>query len=153
MKPEPIYIKPGTFSLTGGQERDARDLEAHIERLQGLLGDQLQAALAGVGDRLQNEPSALITFTGAFTGLSTLLHFCSFTCGVMALERGMETRADQSLAGKLRGLMVPIVLSQCEILNEAMTAHLDVKASSLQAWYQAALAEVLAVRSSMGRMG
>ncbi|MDR3671015.1 MAG: hypothetical protein P4L36_09225 [Holophaga sp.] len=153
MKPEPIFIKPGTFSLAGAMERDARDLEAHIERLQGLLGDQLQTALAGVGDRLQNEPSALITFTGAFTGLSTLLHFCSFTRGVVALERGMETRADQGLAGKLRALMVPIVLSQCEILNESMAANLEVKAASLQAWYRAALAEVVAVRTFIGRMG
>ena len=154
MKPDPIYIIPGTFSLSGGaSERHAQDLEKHIDRLQVLLGTELQGALAGIGEAPHSEPSVLITFTGAFTGLSTLLHFCSFTRGVIALEQGMETQADQGLAGKLRALMVPIVVSQCEILTESMAAHMDVKTTSLRAWYQAALAEVQAVRGFIGRLG
>jgi hypothetical protein len=152
LKPDPIYITPGTFSLAGGAtERYAQDLEKHIDRLQVLLGTELQKALAGIGEAPHGEPSVLVTFTGAFTGLSTLLHFCSFTRGVIALEQGMETQADQSLAGKLRGLMVPIVASQCEILTESMTAHLEVRTPSLAAWYQAALAEVQAVRGFIPR--
>jgi len=154
MKPDPIYINPGTFSLAGSSSgRWTQELEDHVDRLQVLLGADLQEALAGLSAAPQHEPSVLITFTGAFTGLSTLLHFCSFIRGVIALEQGMETRADQCLAGKLRGLLVPIVLSQCEILMEAMTAHLDVRTTSLRAWYQAALAEVQAVRGFIGRLG
>jgi hypothetical protein len=151
MKPDPIYITPGTFSLSGSPAGHYnQELEGHIDRLQVLLGNELQEALAGIGETPQSEPSVLITFTGAFTGLSTLLHFCSFTRGVIALEQGMETQADQGLAARLRGLMVPIVSGQCEILAESMAAHLDVKTTSLRAWYLAALAEIRAVRGFIG---
>jgi hypothetical protein len=153
MKPDPIFINPRTFSIAGSSvERFTQDLDGHIGRLQALLGAELQDALAGIGDSLQNEPSALISFTGAFTGLSTLLHFCSFTRGIIALERGMETRADQGLVAKLRSLLVPIVNSQCEILGASMTGHLDVKATCLLHWYQEALAEVQSVKGFIGRL-
>jgi hypothetical protein len=153
MKPEPIFINPGTYSIAGNPvERHLQRLDGHIGRMQALLGERLQHALAGVGDSLQNDPSALISFTGAFTGLSTLLHFCSFTRGTVTLERGMETRADQDLVAKLRSLLVPIVDSQCEILGAAMTAQLDVKAVSLLHWYQEALAEVVAIKNFIGQL-
>ena len=153
MKSDPIYITPGTFGIAGNSaERHSQELEGHIERLQVLLRADLQSALAGIGDSLQNEPSALISFTGAFTGLSTLLHFCSFTRGIIALERGMETRADRDLVGKLRSLLVPIVNSQCEILDASMAAHLDVKAATLLNWYGNALAEVRAVKGFIDRL-
>jgi hypothetical protein len=143
MKPEPIFINPGTYSIAGNPvERHLQRLDGHIGRMQALLGERLQHALAGVGDSLQN----------AFTGLSTLLHFCSFTRGTVTLERGMETRADQDLVAKLRSLLVPIVDSQCEILGAAMTAQLDVKAVSLLHWYQEALAEVVAIKNFIGQL-
>jgi len=154
MKSEPIYINPVTFTLAGSSiDRAVQDLDGHIERMHGLLGAELQEALAGIGESLQNEPSALISFTGAFTGLSTLLHFCSFTRGLIALERGMETRGDQDLVGRLRALLVPAVNGQCEILGNAMAGHLDVKAPSLQHWYEGALGEVQAVKAFIGRLG
>jgi len=154
MKPEPIYIHPGTYSIAGNPvERQIQQLEGHIERLQALVGAELQNALAAIGDTLEHDPSALIRFTGAFTGLSTLLHFCSFTRATIALERGMETRADQDLAAKLRSLLVPIVDSQCVMLGEAMTAQLGVKAASLVLWYQQALAEVQAIKGCIGLIG
>ncbi len=154
MKPDPIYLHPGTYTIAGSaMERHIKDLESHVERLQALLGAELQTALAGIGDSLQNEPSALISFTGAFTGLSTLLHFCSFTRGVIALERGMETRADQDLVARLRSLLVPVVNSQCEVLWDSMAAHRDVKAASLMDWYGKALCEVQTIRAFIGRLG
>jgi len=154
MKPEPIYINPGTFSLAGSsRERHVQALEARIERMQALLGAELQDALAGIGDALKDEPSALISFTGAFTGLSTLLHFCSFTRGIIALERGMETQADQDLVGRLRTLLVPAVIGQCDILGAAMAAQQEVKAASLRQWYGVALGEVRAVKGFIGGLG
>jgi hypothetical protein len=154
MKPDPIYLYPGTYALAGSlMERHIRDLESHVERLQALLGAELQTALAGIGDSLKNEPSALISFTGAFTGLSTLLHFCTFTRGIIALERGMETRADQDLVAKLRLLLVPVVNSQCEVLAGSMSAHQDVRADSLMLWYSNALAEVQTIKGFIGRVG
>ena len=154
MDPDPIFIRPGTFSIAGRSwERHILDLDAHIARLHVLLGDELKKALAGMNETLQNEPSILISFTGAFTGLSTLLHFCSFTRGTIALEKGMETQADKALVGKLRELLVPIVTSQCEILRTSMTAHNTGQALSIQAWYDKALEEVRAISGFIGRLG
>ena len=154
MKAEPIYLHPGTYSLAGNPvERSVLELEGHIERLQALLGAELQSALAGIDQALQNDSSALISFTGGFTGLSTLLHFCSFTRAVISLERGMETRADQDLVARMRGLLAPIVDGQCGILDAAMTAQLGVKAASLALWYRQALAEVQAIKGFIGRLG
>jgi len=153
MKPEPIYLHPGTYTIAGSPvERHIHELDRHIARMQLMLGSELQDALAGIGDSLQNEPSALIRFTGAFTGLSTLLHFCSFARGVIALERGMETLADQTLVARLRSLLVPIVSSQCEILETSIGGHLEVKAGSLVHWYLMALAEIQAVKGFIGRL-
>jgi hypothetical protein len=153
MKPDPIYIRPGSFSLAGTPvERNVQDLDRHIERLQELLGDELKITLSHINEALQNEPSALICFTGAFTGLSTLLTFCSFTRGIIALEKGMETLADQSLVAKLRGMLVPIITSQCEILGESMVPHLGVRSESLVKWYRHALAEVHAIAAFIGRL-
>jgi hypothetical protein len=153
MESEPIYLHPGTYSLTGDPvERQIQRLEGHIERLQALVGAELQATLAAIGTTMEHDATALISFTGAFTGLSTLLHFCSFTRAAIALERGMETRADQNLAAKLRGLLVPIVDSQCAILGAAMSAQMGVKADSLVRWYRDALAEVNAIKACIGRL-
>jgi len=154
MKPEPIYILPGTFTLAGATAQGAaQELGAHIDRMQLLLGEDLRAALAALGATGQQDPAALISFTGAFTGLSTLLHFCSFTRGTIALERGMETPADRALVTKLRLLLVPILANQCEILEGAMGAQRQVKAEPLRAWYEAALVEVRLVRGFVGQLG
>ena len=154
MKPDPIYIHPGTFIIAGSSgERRVQDLEAHIERLQALLGDDLRAALAGVGESFQTDPAAMVSFTGAFTGVSTLLHFCSFTRGIIALENGMETQADKKLVGCLRERLVPIVASQCEILKTTMGSNLAVKAGGLLHWYGRAMAEVEAVNGFIVRLG
>ena len=151
MKPEPIYLRPGTYSLTGGlSERHIRELDRLIDRIQSMLGAELQKALAGMGEPPQNEASAMISFTGAFTGLSTLLHFCSFTRGIITVEQGMETCADLDLVTRFRNLMVPIVVSQCEILESSMAAQLEVRAPTLRIWYQKALAEVGAVHGFIG---
>ena len=115
-----------------------------------MLGAELQKALAGMGEPPQNEASAMISFTGAFTGLSTLLHFCSFTRGIITVEQGMETCADLDLVTRFRNLMVPIVVSQCEILESSMAAQLEVRAPTLRIWYQKALAEVGAVHGFIG---
>jgi hypothetical protein len=118
MKPEPIYLRPGTYSIEGGlADRHIQELDRLIDRIQVMLGAELQRAMAGVGDPHPGEASAMISFTGAFTGLSSLLHFCSFTRGIITVERGMETRADLGLVTRFRNLMVPIVTSQCEILE------------------------------------
>lgn len=154
MDPDPIYIRPGTFSINGSSwERYIHELDVHIEHLHTLLGDELKMALAGLNDNLQNEPSLLISFTGAFTGLSTLLHFCSFTRGTIALEKGMETQADKALVGKLRELLVPIVTSQCEILGTSMVSHNTAHIRSIQDWYEKALKEVRAISGFIGRLG
>ena len=153
MESEPIYINPGTYSIAGNPvERQIQQLDGHIQRLQGLLGADLQSALAAIGNAMEPDPSGLISFTGAFTGLSTLLHFCSFTRAAIALERGMETRADQNLAAKLRGLLLPIIDSQCGILGAAMTAQLGVRADSLVRWYQESLAEVTAIKDCIAKL-
>jgi len=153
MESEPIYIHPGTYSIAGNPlERRIQELDGHIQRLQVLLGDDLQKALAAIGNAMETDPSGLISFTGAFTGLSTLLHFCSFTRAAISLERGMETRADRNLAAKLRGLLVPIVESQCGILNAAITAQMGVKAAALVLWYQQALAEVQAIKGCIAKL-
>jgi hypothetical protein len=154
MKPDPIYIRPGTFAISGSSgERLVQDLEQHIERLQVLLGEDLRQALAGMGESVKGDPSAMISFTGAFTGLSTLLHFCSFTRGIIALEKGMETHADKNLVGKLRELLVPIVTSQCEILGASMQSNLGVRAASILHWYENAIAEVQTIHGFIGRLG
>jgi hypothetical protein len=154
MKPEPIYIRPGTFSLAGSPvEKHMQDLDIHIARLHGLLGDELKTALAGMGDSLQNESLALISFTGAFTGMSTLLTFCSFIRGVIALEKGMETQADKNLVATLRKLLVPIVTSQCEILKASMATQLAAEAASLLQWYEEAHEAVQAIHGFIGRLG
>ena len=154
MDPDPIIIRPGTFSIAGRSwEHDILDLDAHIARLHVLLGDDLKAALAGMSEPHQNEPSILISFTGAFTGLSTLLHFCSFTRGTIALEKGMETAADKALVGKLRELLVPIVISQCEILSASMNSHNNGQAPSIQGWYGKTLDEIRAIERFIGRLG
>jgi hypothetical protein len=151
MKPDPIYLRPGTYSIMGGlADRHIQELDRLIDRIQLLLGAELQKALAGIGEARQNEASAMINFTGAFTGLSTLLHFCSFTRGIITVEQGMETRADLGLVTRFRGLLVPIVASQCEILETSMTAQLEVRSPSLRIWYQKALAEVGAVHGFIG---
>jgi len=151
MKSEPIYLRPGTYSIEGGlADRHIQELDRLIDRIQVMLGAELQRALAGVGDPHPSEASSMISFTGAFTGLSSLLHFCSFTRGIITVERGMETRADLGLVTRFRNLMVPIVTSQCEILETSMAAQLEVKAPSLRRWYQKALAEVGAVHGFIG---
>jgi len=154
MKPDPIYLHPGTFSLTGSTaERHLQDLDRHIGKLHELLGDELKAVLADMGVAIQDEPLALISFTAAFTGLSTLLTFCSFIRGVIALENGMETLADKNLAGTLRKLLVPIVSSQCEIIKTTMGSNLGLRVASLLDWYCRAQAEVEAVEGFIGRLG
>ena len=154
MESEPIYITPGTYSIAGNPvERQIQELEGHIQRLQTLLGADLQSALSAIGNAMEPDPSGLISFTGAFTGLSTLLHFCSFTRGIIALEKGMETHADKNLVGKLRELLVPIVTSQCEILGASMQSNLGVRAASILHWYENAIAEVQTIHGFIGRLG
>ena len=154
MKPEPIYINPGTFTIAGtAVERHIHDLEQHIERLQSILGAELKQALGGMGESIQNDTSALIRFTGAFTGMSTLLNFCSFTRGIIALEKGMETQADRKLVERVRGILVPLVSNQCEILKTSINAHLDVKDASLLTWYETALEAVQGINGYIARLG
>jgi hypothetical protein len=153
MKPEPIYIKPGSFSIAGAPvERHTRDLEAHIDKLQVLLGDDLTQALAGMDDWIQDETPALISFTAAFTGVSTLLNFCCFARGIFALERGMETLADKQMVEKVRRLLIPIVSSQCEILGSSMALHTNARPPALNAWYDKATAEIQAVYAFVSRL-
>ena len=153
MKPEPIYIHPGSFTIAGTPvERHSMVLEDHIETLQVLLGAELNQALEGLDDWVQDETPALISFTAAFTGVSTLLNFCCFARGIIALEKGMETVADKQLVERVRRLLIPIVSSQCEILNSSMSLHSGVKPAPLARWYEKALAEVQAVYSFIGRL-
>jgi hypothetical protein len=154
MDPDPIYIRLGSFGLQGSSwEQQVHQLNVHIEHLHVLLGDDLKMALAGLKDSLHGDLSIQISFTGAFTGLSTLLHFCSFTRGTIALETGMETKADQALVRKLRELLVPIITSQCEILGTSMASHTPAQIRSIEEWYQKALVEVRAIRGFIGRLG
>ena len=153
MKPEPIYIHPGSFSIAGTPvERYSQVLETHIETLQVLLGAELNQALEGMDDWVQDETPALISFTAAFTGVSTLLNFCCFTRGIIALEKGMETVADRQLVEKVRRLLIPIVSSQCEILNSSMALHSGAKPAPLARWYEKAIAEVQAVYLFVSRL-
>ena len=154
MKPEPIYIHPGSFTIAGTPvERHSMVLEDHIETLQVLLGAELNQALEGLDDWVQDETPALISFTAAFTGVSTLLNFCCFARGIIALEKGMETVADKQLVEKVRRLLIPIVSSQCEILNSSMSLHSGAKPAPLARWYEKAIAEVQAVYLFISRLG
>jgi hypothetical protein len=153
MKPEPIYIKAGSFGIAGAPaEHRAKDLEAHIDKLQVLLGDDLTQALSGLDDWIQDETPALISFTAAFTGVSTLLNFCCFARGIFALERGMETVADRQMVEKVRRLLIPIVSSQCEILSSSMALHSTDRPAMLNAWYLKANAEIQAVYAFISRL-
>jgi hypothetical protein len=153
MKPEPIYIKAGSFSIAGAPvERHAKDLESHIDKLQVLLGDDLTQALSGMDDWVQDETPALVSFTAAFTGVSTLLNFCCFARGIFALERGMETLADKQMVEKVRRLLIPIVSSQCEILSSSMSLHSSERPPALDRWYSKASGEVQAVYAFVSRL-
>jgi hypothetical protein len=153
MKSEKIFIKPGTFSLAGTPvERHLQELDGHIAVLQDLLGEKLKATLADLQTSAQDDALTLVTFTGAFTGVSTLLTFCSFIRGLTGLEKGMETPADQDLVGAMRRLLVPIVTSQTELLKASLAAHPG-RSLALVAWYRQAGAAILAIQGFISRLG
>jgi hypothetical protein len=153
MNPDPIEIKPGTFRITGhSPENPIQELEGHMDRMQALLGTELQGTLAGMGEAVRTDTSALIRFTGAFTGLSTLLNFCAFARGVLALEKGMETQGDRLLVQRVRGNLIPLINNQGEVLRNSLEAEQAVLDAALRRWYGGALAEVLAVRRCIARL-
>jgi len=153
MKSEKIFIKPGTFSLAGTPvERHIQELDGHIAVLQDLLGEKLKTTLADLQTTAQDDALTLVTFTGGFTGVSTLLTFCSFIRGLTGLEKGMETPADQELVGALRRLLVPIVTSQSDLLKTSLTAHPG-RSLALVDWYRQAAAAVLGIQGFIGRLG
>jgi hypothetical protein len=153
VEPHPIRIKPGTFQIAGqSPDSHLQELEGHLDRMQALLGAELQGTLAGMGEPIRADTSALIRFTGAFTGLSTLLNFCAFTRGVLALEKGMETQADRLLVERVRGTLIPLVDSQGEVLKNSLEAEQGILDAALRRWYGGALAEVLAVRRCIARL-
>lgn len=153
MASEPIHLNPGTYRIAGqSAEQHLLDLEGRMDRMQALLGPELQDTLAAMGEAVRSDTSALVRFTGAFTGLSTLLNFCSFTRGIIALEKGMQTQADRDLVERVRATLIPLVGNQGEILKASMEADLGVMDAALRHWYGTALAEVLAVRRCIARL-
>ncbi|MGA2083516.1 MAG: hypothetical protein ABSH53_23345 [Holophaga sp.] len=152
-KPDPIYIQPGTFSIAGTNVHAyIEDLERRIARLQVLLGEDLNAALAGMSEATQADTSALICFTGAFTGMSTLLNLCFYTRGIIALEDGMETQRDRILVEGVRKILVPLVLGQADLLKASLEAHRTVPDAALRHWYSMAMAELESVRTLVSRL-
>ena len=152
-KPDPIYIQPGTFCIAGTSvHTHIEELERRIGRLQVLLGEDLNAALAGMGEATQADTSALICFTGAFTGMSTLLNLCFYTRGIIALEDGMETQQDRILVEGVRKILVPLVLGQSDLLKASLDAHKDVPDPSLRHWYALARAELASVHALVSRL-
>ena len=153
MKSNPIYIQPGTFCIAGTSvHRHIEGLEQRIGRLQILLGEELNAALAHMNESTQSDTSALICFTGAFTGMSTLLNLCFYTRGILALEDGMETSRDRMLVEGVRRILVPLVLGQGDLLRTSIASHRDVPDPALSGWYGRALGELDAVRGLITRL-
>ncbi len=153
MKPDPIYIQPGTFCIAGTSiHRHIEGLEQHIARLQTLLGEDLNAALATMSEATQADTSTLICFTGAFTGMSTLLNLCFYARGIIALEDGMETQRDRLMVEGVRKILVPLVLGQGDLLRSSMNSHRDVPGPALRKWYGQALGELDAVCGLVARL-
>ncbi len=154
MKSDPIYIQPGTFCIAGASiHRHIEDLEKRIARLQVLLGEDLNTALAGMDEVTQADTSALICFTGAFTGMSTLLNLCFYTRGIVALEDGMETQRDRILVEGVRKILVPLVLGQGDLLKASMVSHREIQDAALSRWYAMALEELENVCTLVARLG
>lgn len=153
MKSEPIYIKPGTYAIAGTAiKRYVEGIESHINRLQVLLGDELNAALAAMGEAAQSDPATLISFTGAFTGMSTLLNLCFYARGIIALEDGMETVRDRQMVEGVRKILVPLLLGQGDLLRTSLVAHQDVRDPALRSWYLKARAELDGICNLVGRL-
>lgn len=153
MKSDPIYIKPGTCAIAGtAVKRYLEGLEAHINRLQVLLGDDLNAALAAMGETAQGDPATLISFTGAFTGMSTLLNLCFYARGIIALEDGMETQRDREMVEGVRKVLVPLLLGQGDLLKTSLGSHQEVRDPALRGWYDQARAELDRICTLVGRL-
>ena len=153
MKSDPIYIKPGTYAIAGtAVKRYLEGLEAHINRLQVLLGDDLNAALAAMGETAQGDPATLISFTGAFTGMSTLLNLCFYARGIIALEDGMETQRDREMVEGVRKVLVPLLLGQGDLLKTSLVSHQEVRDPALRVWYDQARAELDGICALVGRL-
>lgn len=153
MKPEPIYIQQGSYAIAGTTAKAFVDaLEHHIGRLQVLLGEDLNATLGALGEAAQAEPAQLIAFTGAFTGMSTLLNLCFYTRGIVALEEGMETHRDRQMVQGVRRILVPLLLGQGDLLRTSLEVRQGAQDAALGGWYARARAELDGICGLVARL-